>query len=137
VLHVKPPGAAPVAATLVARALAAAQDSLQGDEGEAGEAAAAVAVEEGLTLTRVDFDEGGAAAVFAKVGDDDAAEPVVMGCAPALGNPGIESGGRTRGGGNALASGSMVARPRSTLMPRTCGRRPSFKGSPLSPRAKP
>ena len=33
-----------------------------------------VAVEEGLTLTRVDFDEHGAAAVFDKEG-----QPVVMG----------------------------------------------------------
>eukprot|EP00240_Pyramimonas_obovata_P000386 CAMPEP_0118922898 /NCGR_PEP_ID=MMETSP1169-20130426/1648_1 /TAXON_ID=36882 /ORGANISM="Pyramimonas obovata, Strain CCMP722" /LENGTH=970 /DNA_ID=CAMNT_0006863827 /DNA_START=188 /DNA_END=3100 /DNA_ORIENTATION=+ len=52
----------------LAAALAAAQARAEGD-------APAVSCEEGLTLTRVDFDEHGAAAVFDKDG-----EPVVMGC---------------------------------------------------------
>jgi 2-polyprenyl-6-methoxyphenol hydroxylase-like FAD-dependent oxidoreductase len=76
ILHVQPPGAAPVASTLVQAALDAARQELEGEA--AGEAATTVAVEKDLTLTRVDFDEGGAAAVFAPMQAD--AEPVVMGC---------------------------------------------------------
>jgi len=62
----------------VQAALETARLELQGEAGEEEEAASAsVSVERELTLTRVDFDEGGAAAVFAPVQED--AEPVVMG----------------------------------------------------------